>query len=468
MLAHGPRLRMSALGVVVLLCLFLGVAFGTSGGASAQPQTVGPAQPPRGRPPFTLPPAGPNASDDERLRIFVLTFSPGDEAFYKFGHNAIWVHDETRLMHERDRVFNWGTFNFGDPALIPKFVVGRFMYWLSVGTMQATMYTYRRENRSIVSQELDLDLETKRRMVGLLIENAKPENRYYKYDYYRDNCSTRVRDMLDGVLDGRVKAAATEPARLTFRQHTLRLTADLPWEYVALNLALADLTDKPGTKFDEAFIPMELAATLSRVTIEGKDGVERPLVKEEKLILPAKRAPPPENPPPYWPYSLAAGIAFGGGFATLGWFGKTARAARALYGLGLSLWGLLLGFLGTFFLFVWLGTDHAFGYGNENTLLCVPWGLWLTGTGVRVALGRARSVRVAFVLTRLALGTTVLATALKVLPWFDQENGFFLVFFLPFWGGVFFGARELEKVACVRARLVDVLRLRHAATIAGR
>jgi hypothetical protein len=385
--------------------------------------------------------------EDDRLRAYVLTFSPGDHPFYKFGHNAIWIHDETKPARERDKVYNWGTFTFGDPALLPKFVQGRFMYWLSVQGIGATQFVYKRENRSITAQELDLDYAQVRELQRLVDENAKPENKHYKYDYYRDNCSTRVRDMIDKVTGGRVHEVTKGPGRLTYRQHTLRLTESMPAEYVALNLVMGDLIDKPVTEWDESFVPMEFQAAARKTTLIGPDGVERPLVKREWVLLPSVQTPPPNDPPTWWPYSLAAGLASAAVFALAGRAGKKSKLARVLFGLSLSFWGLIAGFFGFFFLAVWFFTDHAVGYGNENLMLCAPWGLWLVGTGVRVALGRAKSMVFAKKLLTLTLGVAVFATVAKILPWFDQQNGFFLVFFVPLWAGALFGARELATAA---------------------
>ena len=77
-------------------------------------------------------------------------------------------------------------------------------------------------------------------------------------------------------------------------------------------------------------------------------------------------------------------------------------------------------------------------------MLCVPWSIVLVGSGLGCAFGQSKSAQFALKLVRAALISTVVATAVKVLPWFDQANFFFLVFFLPFWGGLFYALRELS------------------------
>ncbi len=184
-----------------------------------------------------------------------MTMGPGDHPFYKFGHNAVWVHD---AVTGKDRVYNYGTFSFGSAAVIPKFFFGRFLYSLSRRGVLGTIREYREENRSLAVQKLNLTPPQRAALRDFLLWNYRRENRYYRYDYYRDNCSTRVRDALDMVLGGRLRQAASGPGSMTYRDHTLRLTADLLTEYVALDVVLGPLVDKPISRWEETFLPETL------------------------------------------------------------------------------------------------------------------------------------------------------------------------------------------------------------------
>src|SRR6202142_2806511 len=93
------------------------------------------------------------------ITVRIITFGPGDHPFFKFGHDAIWIHDRAT---DSDRVYNFGTFVFDSPRLILDFLHGRMTYWLSVSSLAATREVYQRENRSIVVQELALDPDAKR------------------------------------------------------------------------------------------------------------------------------------------------------------------------------------------------------------------------------------------------------------------------------------------------------------------
>ncbi len=386
-------------------------------------------------------PALAHAEPGDELTISVLTFGPGDHPFFKFGHNAIWVHDEAR---KRDRVFNYGTFLFDSPALIPTFLRGKLRYWLSEQSLRGTIAGYHRENRTIDAQEIDLSPAERRQMLAALEDNLKDENKYYKYDYYQDNCSTRVRDMVDRFTGGRLHEASTMPARMTWRSHTLRLIADdLPF-YLGLNLAMGDLIDKPIDVWKEMFLPARLQETLRTATRPNTDGSTRPLDQSERRLLEAERAPVRSEPPRWMlPFGLA-GLGIGGLLALLGDASRKATAARVVFGILTSLLGLVLGLLGLIFVMFWVATDHQVAHRNENILQCAPWAIVLAGSGIGVARRKVASTHRAYVFALAALLASALGLLAKLLPWFDQVNGQLIALLLPIWAGLTFGLRRLS------------------------
>jgi hypothetical protein len=310
------------------------------------------------------------AEPGEELTISVLTMGPGDHPFYKFGHNAVLVHDERR---HRDDVYNYGTFDFSSPTLVRDFLGGRLLYWLSVQSLGATLAHYRAERRSIVAQELRLTPAERRSLADRLAHDALLENRAYRYDYYRDNCSTRVRDALDAVLDGRLRAASRSPASLTFRGHTERLTADDVGFYLGLDVAMGGAIDQRTTQWEEMFLPSKLQETLRRLRVPTSDGEESFVVRETELL--GADRPPLRGAPPRWGLAFGAGGALAGAvLVILGWKSRRHRAARVAFGVLLTAMGLVLGLLGCIFVFLWLGTDHLVAHHNENILPLRPAG----------------------------------------------------------------------------------------------
>ena len=372
-----------------------------------------------------------NGPRGEDLRITILTFGPGDHPFYKFGHDAIWVHDASA---GEDGVYDYGMFSFDEPGVMLKFFAGRFRYWLGregVGTLEE----YREDNREILAQELDSSPAEKVALVAKLDWNLLPENRAYKYDYYRDNCATRVRDLIDEVTHGRLRAASGGPGRLSYRGHTLRLTWDAPAENLLLDFVMGPLVDRPITRYDELFLPGELADALRRARVGEAGGGERPLVKTERILFAAKRQPTPREPPTWFGWLAAVGLAIGGALTALGHRAAASRAARIALGAALALVGAFFGFFGAFFLTVWAVTDHEVGYRNENLLLAPPWALALVVVGVAFARGSAWASRAAWVLVAAAAAASAVALASKLAPGLSQHNARFIALALPVWFG---------------------------------
>jgi hypothetical protein len=371
----------------------------------------------------------------EDLRVSMVTFGAGLHPFYKFGHNAI-------LVESGDNpgiVYNFGMFNFGSASLLPKFLLGRYMYWLARTPRDATIAHYVEENRTVEIQELNLPPAQRRELFERLEHNALPQNRHYLYDYFYDNCSTRVRDALDASTGGRIRAAAQGPARATFRSHALALTADVPWLYLALYFALGQGADRPITKWEEGFVPMELRDQLRGVKVRSAAGPEQPLVKSERVVYRSTRPDLPAEPPNRLPLFAAVGILAGGLFALLGWLARERRWARATLGAGSAVLGLVLGLLGTVLLFLWVATDHRVAHANANILQTAPFTLLLAGYGVKLARGRAAAGRKSFVLVAAAAGASLLGLAGKALGLISQDNGPLIAFFLPLWLGLALG-----------------------------
>jgi hypothetical protein len=292
----------------------------------------------------------------EGTSIAVLTMGPGDPTFSKFGHDAIVV----RTEGERARVYNFGTFSFQSKTLFSDFLKGRLRYWLSTATLEGTMRGYKRQNRSLLLQELELEPAAAEELARALEENAEPENKYYLYDHFRDNCATRVRDAIDRASGGSVRRALERPAEATYRDHALRLVAD-DWPlYIGLDLGLGPAVDVPITEWDEGFLPERLAEGLRKVRVRGANG-EVPLVRREDVAFEAAREPARERAPLRAPWFLAIGV--------------------------------LSGILGALLVFLWSATNNDVAHRNANAFLSPAVALALVPAGIALALGRSSAKR---------------------------------------------------------------------------
>jgi hypothetical protein len=370
------------------------------------------------------------------ITIELLTMGPGEHPFFKFGHNAIRVYD---ARSGRDWVYNYGTFSFDSPTLIVDFFKGRLWYWLSRASMEDTLAEYSSEGRGLVAQRLDLTVAQAEAVRRALELNLRPKNRAYRYDYFFDNCSTRVRDVLDRVTDGAVHHALARPAGRTLRDHALRSTADYFPEYLVLSIGLGPLVDRPIDVFREAFLPERLREAMRTVEIEGPEGRTKPLVVSERELLP-QRDPRPERPPRWLGRFLGAGIACGAALVALANWSRRRRGVAALFAVVIALLGTVSGLLGTALVTLWAFTDHAVAYRNQNALLLSPLALALLFCAFRI--GRRGGVAVDS-LRWPALGLVLssgVALLLKALPVEWQDNGCLIAFFLPCWVGLWIGA----------------------------
>ena len=369
---------------------------------------------------------------DTTLRVYLLTMGPGDEVWEKFGHNAIWVHDPGRGT---DQAYNYGMFDFRQENFILNFARGRMNYWMEGFDAFITLDHYRMQNRSIWAQELNLTPAQAGAVRDLLEWNQRPENRFYRYDYYRDNCSTRVRDIVDRVLGGALKRATAGAASgVTYRWHSRRLVADggasLPM-YTAINTGLGPAADRPISKWDEMFLPMRLRDEVRALRIRDAGGNLVPLVVREQTVFTASR-PPERSGPPRWLLGyLLAGLALAGAIVLLARAARRSVAARAGLALLTVPWLLFAGLGGVILLGLWGVTDHAIAYRNVNLFQLSPLALPLAVLVPALAFGKRWARRGAVRLALVVAALSVLGLLLKVLPWFHQVNGEMVALALP-------------------------------------
>ncbi len=377
-------------------------------------------------------PPAPTAEDvaaAARLRIDLITMGPGDAVWERFGHNALRVHDP---VTGEDVTYNYGMFDFAAEDFFPRFLRGDMLYWMEGFDTRAVVYSYIRMNRSVYAQELNLTAEQKARLVTFLEWNAREANRYYAYHYYRDNCSTRVRDAIDYALGGQLQAALGDVAtEATYRSHTRRLTADDLPIYTGLNLAMSAAIDRPLTAWEESFLPLELLRHVRDVQVAGESGETMPLVLSELVIFEADRATTPELAPDRVPGYLAVGVLLGALLLALGRL--AARGARVgrigLVAVG-GVWALVVGVLGTVITLLWAFTNHDVTYGNENLLQVNPLPLALVVL-IPLAMLRGRAVRAASTVAWTLAGASAAGLLLQALPGLDQVNGEIIALALP-------------------------------------
>ena len=377
---------------------------------------------------------------DSGLKVFLMTFGPGRQVWERFGHNALWIHDPA---DGSDLAYNYGLFDFHQHNFLLRFARGQMWYWMAGYPAAAYIDQYERDNRSIWIQELELPARAKIQLAEFLRWNALPEHRYYHYDYYRDNCSTRVRDAIDRVLNGALRRwTDTIPAYTTYRFHTQRLTTNDPAIFTALLAALGPGVDRPISAWQEMFLPLKMREWVRTMTVPGPDGHPIPLVRSERTIFESTLPAPPDTPPDWVPWYLLLGVAIGGATLALAAPARSSAAGRFGFLVVSGGWLVLAGLAGVVLAGLWGLTDHVMAYRNHNLFQLDPIALALV-PAVVVAMRRGTpswAVKIAWLVVALAL----IGLALKLLPGWGQVNGPIIALALPAHAGV---AAALTRLA---------------------
>ncbi len=406
-----------------LRALLPSLALSLSLGPGLKAQAV--AQIPQPAPTAVTGPTEPGSN----LTVYLLTFGWGDVVWERFGHNAIWIKDRASGT---DVTYNWGMFDFNQPNFISRFLTGDTRYWMEAIELEPMLRYYKERNRSILSQELNLTPAQRLKLQQFVQSNALPQNKFYRYDYYRDNCSTRLRDALDHALSGQLQlATVTRMTSGTYRSHTQRLmTGDIPL-YTGVTLALGPRADEPLSQWEEMFLPVRMANTLRATSIPDSAGLRIPLVRSEMPLFASGRPPEPAAPPNYFPWYVAVGILLAGVLIAL------VRSAEGGHRVSLfaatafaTLWSLIAGLAGIALVIAWLFTKHYFMGRNENLMHFDPLSIALAILIPLSVYGR-RGVSRAIKLSGFVAALSLFGFVLQGLPFFDQKNGEIIALALP-------------------------------------
>lgn len=323
-----------------------------------------------------------DASRDARaaagaLRIGVMTMQPGEIFWERFGHNALVVDDPALPAPVS---YNFGFFDLTEPGFFTRFIRGDMQYQLVALPLEQDLAYYREVGRGVSLQWLELEPARARALADALATNALPENARYRYDYFTDNCSTRVRDALDGALGGALRRQMDARSRgNTYRSEAVRLASPAGWMWLGFDVGLGPWADRPLSRWQEAFVPMRLADSLREA--RGPGGA--PLVRGEVELLPHRIAPEPaEAPRRIWPWALA-GLLAAAAIAS-----APRRRDRLVAALALPAWTLSV-LVGLLLAFLWCCTAHRAGWANANLLLLNPACALLLPGGWRLLRGRA-------------------------------------------------------------------------------
>ncbi len=305
--------------------------------------------------------------------VSLLTADPGTELYSSFGHSAIRLREIG--SDGKDLVFNFGTFDFDTPNFYGKFATGKLNYMLSIATYKDFIIEYDYYKRGLREQVLDLNQEQKDFLLQHLDAQYAPERRFYKYDFFYNNCATKIRDAFEiSMGDQLVWNDSIVAEEKTFRNLLDEFLVPLPWADFGIDLALGSVIDRQATAREKQFLPTHMEQAFANATIV-ENGVPRPLVKQSRVLLEY----PKEEPTISLFNPLIVGWLLALTYVALTAYGF--KKGKLMKGLDAGLFGVL-GVLGLVVTFLWFFTDHSATLWNWNLLWAFPghlvlvWGLY--------------------------------------------------------------------------------------------
>ncbi|WP_245979281.1 DUF4105 domain-containing protein [Solilutibacter pythonis] len=350
-------------------------------------------------------------------KVGVVTMQPGEVFWERFGHDAIVIAPPDGPAIS----YNFGYFDPSETDFVSRFIRGDMRYRLVALPLEVDLQQYREAGRGVAVQWLDLTPAQAESLAAALAENARPENAHYRYDYFRDNCATRVRDALDRALGGALEPQlAASSQGNSYRGEAGRLARPAPWMWLGFQLGLGPNADPPLSRWEEAFVPMRLADSLRH----AKTAAGTPLVIAEEQWLPHRLdAEPTEHGLPVFGFGMAGIV-----IALALFFTGRARP-RLAAAFALAFWPLC-GVAGALMLYLWLGSAHWAAWRNHNLLLMNPLAWLLLPGALALARGHRPSRRFRCLLM-LVTGVAALALAPAALGIDRQHNGLWIALLLP-------------------------------------
>lgn len=293
----------------------------------------------------------------EQAEISVLTIGPGALLNDSFGHNAFRVKDPIKGI---DLAFNYGVYDFETPNFYLKFAQGKLNYLIGLNYYEDFFEAYISQNRSIKEQVLNLSQVEKQKLFDYLLNNIKPENRAYLYDFFYDNCATKIKDVTNIALNNSIQFNALKD----FKPHTFRelIHSNLnrnSWGCFGIDVALGSVIDKKATPEEHMFLPKYIYKFFEVATIKNSN---KPLVKKSNVLYEKIDDPIPSQ------FLTSPLFIFGilGCFMLFITYNDFKKQKQSVW-LDITLFSLT-GIIGILILLLWFATDHKGTHQNYNLL----------------------------------------------------------------------------------------------------
>ncbi len=304
----------------------------------------------------------------EATKVSILTMGPGSDLAEKFGHSAFRINDPSNGI---DVIYNYGVYDYEAPNFILNFAKGKLLYMLDTGSYKAYENYYGRQGRWMKEQVLNLNKEETLAVASYLQNNATPENRSYLYDFFYDNCATKMRDVLEISLgDNLTVVEEYTPELYTFRQLIQQRLNANSWGSLGIDVALGSVIDRTATPTQHQFLPDYVYEATKVATIK-RNGKEEPLLLKENVLLTNKEKKSGLS------FLLSPFVVFGviGLLILYRTYKDSKTKTRSRY-LDFVLL-LITGVAGVLLFLLWTATDHTATANNYNMLWALPLNLFM-------------------------------------------------------------------------------------------
>ncbi len=296
-------------------------------------------------------------------RVSVITCGPGEELYSLFGHTAIRVIDSTAHL---DVVFNWGGFTFDQPNFYLKFLRGKLMYYSSADYYNDFMQEYIEDKRNVYEQVLDIDSNARQKIISAINFNMQGDNRFYKYDFLLDNCTTRVKNIVLENVSGATVTTKVVPDKTTSRDliHFYLDRGGEPWTKLGIDILLGGRIDRVVSNDEAMFMPEFFMKGLGDAKQYNK-----PLADKATVLFDGGKQQNASGK--FIPFIVLAIISIIVFFISR----SKAQWAQTFTSIFDSLLFYVTGLIGVLLLFMWLGTDHTVCENNFNLAWALPFNL---------------------------------------------------------------------------------------------
>ncbi|MCQ2959910.1 MAG: DUF4105 domain-containing protein [Bacteroidales bacterium] len=292
----------------------------------------------------------------ESTKISVLVCSPGDIIYTQFGHAAIRVCDTANKV---DAVFDYGVFSIGNLLeFVGNFMTGNMDYLLATRSFRSTYREYDSEKRGITEYVLNITQEEKEKICEYLLWNLEPQNRVYLYNFFEDNCATRIYDLLNKQIPELQWNEEFETT--TWRKLTFQYANPKSWTGFGIDLGIGYPADTVMSSQKMMFIPELLGKGIETATVGNKSLC----LEKNEILQPEKKTSLPLHENATLQLWIAAFILF---FVTI-WEIRTKKRYICCDVLFL----LFAGFFGGFIWFISFASIHSIVFPNFNTLWLTP------------------------------------------------------------------------------------------------